>query len=127
LLRDKKAGARLVAIQALSSLGDKARKTAIPVLIELLGDKEAIMRIKAAWVLHDIGPEAKAAVPALIKLLRDKDPEAQMAAASALGKMGPAAREAVSALTRLHRDGPSDVRSSAAKALEEIKKERGLK
>lgn len=58
-------------------------------------------RIRAALLLAELGPEAKAAVPTLVRALKDKDPFVRDAAASALGRIGPAAREAVPDLIAL--------------------------
>jgi HEAT repeat protein len=109
---------------------------AVPALLELLTrddlpigplapsdelDQDRV-RARAAAVLGQIGPEARAAVPALIGLLKPRDPlapstspdvldglhpfTARGQAAHALGQMGPAAREAVPTLIALLRDAP---------------------
>jgi len=123
LLRSPKAHSRLVAAKALSHLGDQPRKTTIPVLTELLRNKEVEIRIEAAWALQGIGLEAKVAVPALIELLRDEDEEAQMVATRTLEEMGPAAKAAIPALRELLRNGPTGLRKDAADALKAIEKQ----
>jgi HEAT repeat protein len=61
------------------------------VLAEALKEKDNDVRIKAAGLLGEIGPAAKAAVPALREMLRDRDPAVHDAAAEGLKKIDPAA------------------------------------
>jgi len=112
---------RLIAIDVLGSLGPLA-KDAVPVLVRLLGDADAVVRADAAFALGGIGTDAAEAVPALIELLKksvaaraegpqqpaeeqdngghDHGPPTYTAA-YALGRIGPAAREAMPALQGL--------------------------
>ena len=94
-------------------------KTAIPVLAELLKDKD--VRVAAAYALGGIGPDAKIAIPVLTELLKDKN--VRVAAASALGGIGPDAKTAIPALTELLKNKDFNVRvtrETAARALGEI-------
>jgi HEAT repeat protein len=62
-------------------------KSAIPVLTDLLQDKEVRIRLAAARALGSMGPEAKAAIPVLTELLRDKDEGVRQNAADALKRL----------------------------------------
>ena len=109
----------------------------------MLRDKDVQVRRAAAWVLGNIGPEAKAAIPDLVGLLQDKkcslggcfDPGRNRArfhpgahdvtpgqnaairgaAAVALGTIGPEAKSAIPTLAELLDD--KDLRREAASAL----------
>jgi len=71
----------------------------LPELIAALSSENAEIRIGAALVLGDMGPEAEAAVPALARnLYYQGSYEVRESAASSLGKIGPAAKPAVSLL-----------------------------
>jgi HEAT repeat protein len=79
-------------------------KTAVPLLINLLDNKQAVswgsttVREYAATALGEIGPDAKDAVPLLAKLLTDPDhryPLGLEKMKQALGKIDPSARRAV--------------------------------
>ena len=52
---------------------DKDVSTALPVLQEALGDKDAMVEIKAAETIADLGDKALPAVPQIVKLLQDRD------------------------------------------------------
>ncbi len=56
----------------------------VPVLIDALGDQRPEVRVEAAGVLAEIGPDAKDAVPALIEVAGDEDFAVRQAAADAL-------------------------------------------
>ncbi len=78
---------RLSAVQALEKVGRRA-EAAIPVLTELLQDKDRSVRIAASRAIESImGPEAKAAVPHLTEALQDANQEVRRAAAKALEKI----------------------------------------
>lgn len=85
-------------------------------LIELLKDKERLVRWKAASVLGK--SKIKAAVPHLIKLLKDEEDYVRAGAAHALGEIQ--AKEAVYALIELLRDRESFVRWRSVDALGKI-------
>jgi len=52
----------------------KIGKPTVPGLVELLGDPEWFVRLAAAEVLGEIGPEASEAGPALTELMMEDDP-----------------------------------------------------
>ena len=62
-------------------------REAIPVLIDLLKDKEWLVRDYAVWTLGNIGPDAKTAIPSLTQLLNDKHEKHRKAAAEAFNKI----------------------------------------
>ncbi len=91
---------RCVAIEALGAIKTTA-KDAVPVLIERLRDEEAVVRMRAARALGEMG--AKKAVPALIESLRDEDSDVRGLAAEALGVIGPAAKGAATTIVDMFR------------------------
>jgi HEAT repeat protein len=64
-------------------------KPAIPVLLELLQDRDERVRFLATSVLGGIGPDAESAIPALTDLLNDKSRAVRRVAAKALKKIVP--------------------------------------
>jgi hypothetical protein len=76
-------------------------KDALPELIALLKDEEALVRGNAAYGLGCIGPDAQAAVPALLGLLKDKNALVRYSAAEAIGKIGMAAVPALNKATKM--------------------------
>ncbi len=63
-------------------------KPAIPVLVELLQDRDERVRFLAASVLGGIGPDAGSAIKALTDLLKDESRAVRRIAAKALKKIG---------------------------------------
>ena len=59
-------------------------KAAVPVLAELLRDKNWLVQSNAAETLGRIGPDAKIAVPVLSELLKDTNGQVRKVAADAL-------------------------------------------
>ncbi|UCG64155.1 MAG: HEAT repeat domain-containing protein, partial [Deltaproteobacteria bacterium] len=94
------------------------RASVVPVLITALGDGNPDARTGAAFILGDIGPEAKAAVPALIRALDDSDEEVRSYAAQSLGLIGHGTQEVISALIKALSDPEDYVGDRAAYALE---------
>jgi hypothetical protein len=92
----------------------------LPELVKMLRDKDAMVRVGAAYDLGRIGPAAKDAVPALVEALTDKDAVVRAIAAEGLGRIGPAAKDAVRALIEALEDEEVFVRNRAAYALGEI-------
>ena len=99
---------------------------AIPILTELLKDKECKVRCSAAFVLERIvgecpktrsGPQAKKTIAALTESLKDSDGGACANAAMALGYIGSEAASAIPALCDSLKDKDTHVRSNAAYAI----------
>jgi HEAT repeat protein len=114
-------------VMALGFLGmnEKDLKSGVGCLINLLGDREAIVRRYAVGALASLGPDARSAIPSLVNLTKSKeDSETRQAAVNALGimawdkarKEGPDAR-AFRAITEALSDHSIQVRSDALKAL----------
>lgn len=89
--------------------------TAIPILTELLGDRDAQVRRVAAEALGKIGQAG--AETYLIPALRDSDTTVREAAARALGGLSSLDVEAGKALLPLLQDSDSSVQQAAAQAL----------
>jgi len=109
-------GRRGAALNELGRFGPFA-EPAVPVLIQLLHDKNEAIRAAAADALGDILSDPAVAIPALIACL--DDPDIDDAAAEALGKFGPLAKAAVpKMLPLLH--GGKEARRAAKLALPKI-------
>lgn len=81
------------------------------------------IHFKAAALLANLGPKAKAAIPDLVTLLKEQDPSpsARLFAAEALGNIGNDAKVCVADLVTCLKKDPSDgVRAKAAEALGRI-------
>jgi len=61
----------------------------LPILIELLQDKDASVRRRAIGVLGAVGQDAKEAIPALEALARDQDADVRSAALEAIQRIRP--------------------------------------
>ena len=95
--------------------------TAIPILRELLKDKDSGVRGAAAVSLVEMSPESRPAlVPILTELLTDQDPFVREMAVWDLGRIGPDAKPALPALGKMIHDPNWRVRNSIAEALEQI-------
>lgn len=78
------------------------RQLALPLLIEVMTDKDASRRLAAAQILDAMGTDAKEAAPSLTKAINDEDVRVQVLAVTTLGKLGTDGRGAVAPLaTRL--------------------------
>jgi len=110
---------RKLAAEVLGDMGPRAR-TAIPVLIKALKDREVLVRYRAAEALGKIGTDSETVVPALVQCLTDAHPMPRAAAAESLGKYGQAAGTALPALRDLLNDKDSQARDRAAKAIAKI-------
>jgi HEAT repeat protein len=86
-LEDPVVDVRLAAVNALGSLGGRARPAA-QALIRLLADDSPQVRAAAARALATLGAPSPEVVPPLQKLLGDRDPAVQAAAREALGRLG---------------------------------------
>jgi len=103
---------RWAAASALAQIGTAA----VEPLIAALGDRDSVVRLRAAWALGRIGDER--AIGGLIHTLRDGDWSVRMRAADALGTLR--AHQATDELLLLLRDENADVRRHAIAALTRI-------
>jgi HEAT repeat protein len=104
---------------AMQVLADKSH---VPVLTAGLTHTRPTVRMRSAWMLGQIGAEARDAVPELICALRARD-DLRLHAAKALGAVGPPAREALVALRAAAMDNEDEpLRDAAAEALKQIEK-----
>ncbi len=139
LLKDENANVRRgaafsVAYLAYGFPGDKKTKddpggyykvvdvsAVIPILKELLSDKDSGVRSAAVKALMFMSPESRpVGVPILIELLKDKDSTIRWMAVWDLGQIGPEAKAALPALTAMIHDPACAVRANIAEALESI-------
>jgi HEAT repeat protein len=81
-----------VGFSAACALGEMGSEAVGP-LARCLEHKNPAVRIRAAYALGWIGPEAKVATAALIKLLEDEEEMARMAAIRAIAQIGPEAKK----------------------------------
>lgn len=88
-------------------------------LEQMLRAPNPAVRVRGAYGLSRLGPEARSAVPALMEAMK-KDSLVRQNAALALGQIGPSAREAVPALNEALSDPEWAVRRQAALALGKI-------
>jgi HEAT repeat protein len=107
---------RLSAIQILETMGGDA-EMAVPVLSQVLVDRDARLRLAAVKALRAIGPKSKAAVPELIGALRDPNESVRIVTASLLSKLGLEAKPAIPALIDALGDQSQAVRIQAIDAL----------
>jgi HEAT repeat protein len=109
---------RFQVVQALNMIGPSA-KAAVPLLTELLKNKDEYLRVVAAQALWTIARK-RIAISALIEALKSGESTTRGAAATTLGLLGSDAREAVPALVTALEDSQTYVRSSAASTLGQI-------
>jgi HEAT repeat protein len=107
---------RAAAAQMLGDLGPVAAR-AVPALVNVLADGNAVLRRNAAFAVGKIGARPDLAVPALCALLRDPNEEVRMYAAIALKKFGAQAAPAVPTLVSAVKDRSWQVRERAVLAL----------
>jgi HEAT repeat protein len=82
---------RTISVWALRRIEPENEETAalaLPVLIELLQDDVALVRMEAARSLGEMGAQAKSAAEPLEKLLKDPSPEVRRMAKTAIEKIG---------------------------------------
>jgi HEAT repeat protein len=89
----------------------------IPVLVDLLQDKDGPVRLVAARCLCYLEKQASPAVPPLARALTDPSVAVRRAVVETLGRIGPDARASVPPLTQALRDPDWEVRILAAQAL----------
>ncbi|MHC5066396.1 MAG: HEAT repeat domain-containing protein [Planctomycetota bacterium] len=125
-LKDKSWSVRRAASKCLRNLGARA-KAAIPTLIELLGETDAVY--DTAELLGDLGEVSGPAVDALIAtipvLMKEELEIELIKVIEALGKIGQGANKAISALESILKDDQvvEPVREAAKNALVQIRRE----
>ena len=120
--KDLNPNMRYSALEQLGNLGPKAEtKTVVPTLIEGLSDKDANVRLVAAYALAKVGPAAASAVTPLAKRLSDPDKQVRLAAAYALPALGDAAQSSLPQLEQRARDPDPEVRTQAARSAKSIR------
>ncbi len=90
-------------------------QAATDMLITMLDDRDAAVRLTAAEALGKIGDEK--ASPLLLRALEDSDPRVREAAARSMGRLSVVEREGETQLLALLRDPEMAVRQAAAQAL----------
>jgi HEAT repeat protein/S1-C subfamily serine protease len=116
-LKDRHGGARRVsACDLLAALGPEA-KNAVPDLLELIQDKDDILRAKALKALSEIGFITQADLPKVVNAMKDPKSEVRLNAILAIRHMGEEADLAVPGLIERLKDESGDVRLEAIKTL----------
>ncbi len=114
---DPDVATRLLAIDALESMGKRAEPAA-PALIRAIGDPNQFVRWAAARTMGKMAPVgAEQAVPALRKLVHDREIDLCLAAATALEQYGPAAVSAVPDLIEASRTTDVVLRVAALRSI----------
>jgi HEAT repeat protein len=104
----------------LLNVSKSAPERAAPLLAQLLNNRDAVVRWRAAELLGEVGPPANAAIPALAGALQDREPRVIAQSAIALRRIDGRAKEAVPALTNLLSSSVSEIRAMAAVSLGEF-------
>src|SRR5262249_34279821 len=115
--KDENPNVRTTAVYALINSG---QDEAIPILIDVIKDKDGNVRPIAISNLARFGAKAKGAVPNLIEALKDAQPYTRWMSAYALGQIGADAKDAVPALREALKDKDPNVRQYAGMALKRI-------
>jgi HEAT repeat protein len=119
-LSDPILNSRASAAEELSSLGEKARAAAVP-LVRAAGDDCEDVREWAVAALEALGPPAESDLQALAELLDEGHSDIAYWAATLVGRLGKRASMAISHLLgALGNDRPRAVRERAAWALGKI-------
>jgi HEAT repeat protein len=101
--------------QALA--GWNVDRTAIPLLLSYLEEKDAERRLLALGLLRNMGPEAKGAIPTLAALLHDQDAALRLNAAQTLAVIGAAESSVLTALGEALHDADPAVCTAVQAAL----------
>ncbi len=100
-LANDKGEDRYAALKAVQAFDAAARSKAVPILTEMLEDRDPEFRVFAADALGELTAAPGSAVPALAAALADDTLHVRAAAAKALRSFGTAARAAAPALVKL--------------------------
>jgi HEAT repeat protein len=118
-IRGDNLNARRWAVRALGRMGPDAAET-VPLLRDVLSDKDEDLRARSAAALGLIGSAARPAVPDLLQALKDRSPRVRAEAAYSLGRVGPGPGVTSGLLEALH-DESEDVRRWAANSLGQLR------
>jgi HEAT repeat protein len=119
-LKHPDAMVRYRAADTLGQLGPTA-KFAVPELRELLKDKNAFVRVKAAealWKIEQTSPTIL--LPILLQAMNEKDARVRAAAPPVIALLGKKAKTALPALVEALKDSNFDVKLSALSALDDL-------
>jgi HEAT repeat protein len=89
-------------------------------LLRRLRHDDPVIRIRAASLLSDMGPQAGAALAILLELLVDSSAQRRKLAAWTLGNLGQQAVEVIPSLRKALQDSDEGVRNMTRQALEKI-------
>jgi HEAT repeat protein len=107
----------------LQYMGGSAVDSAIPLLLEMLGETNTTGRQYAVGALTGINRQPERLVPVFRNLLGDSNGVIRSYAVYGLSRFGPSAREAVPDLLRAANDSDPDVSNAVRRALEQIESE----
>src|SRR5207248_1435715 len=110
----------------LAALGMRAhgqhvldRKTLAPVYTQLLGDPDALLRVKAAEALWNLG-QTKEAIPVLVGALTSRDFNVTNQATQVLQRVGPGHKEVVPLLVEALKETNQNNRYQVLNVLQQI-------
>jgi HEAT repeat protein len=89
-------------------------------LLRRLHADDPVIRVRAASLISEMGPQARAALPILLELLADSSAQSRKLAAWTLGNLGQQAVEAVPTLRKALQDSDEGVRNMTRQALDKI-------
>jgi HEAT repeat protein len=124
MLDSKELPVRLQAVQALGTLGPKA-KSEVPRLIAGLKDPDGNFAAGCMLALASIGKDSDEAVTAIGKMLDSKEPALRLQAVQALAALGPRAKSQVPRLVEGLKDVDGTFASGCILALASIGKDAG--
>ncbi len=111
---------RRAALRGAGSVATPRVATSADAALELLGDRDAVIRARAAIVLGEMRASRPDVIEALVGRLEDPEPRVRFRAAQALGDIGPAAKHALAALEMRLGDPDGLVSLHARRAIEKI-------
>jgi len=85
-------------VPALLKLGSKSKVSAVPLLIEGLGDEDGLVRVRMAETLWKLDRQLKVVMPVLIESLKDKNRSVRYCAADAIQQIAGGGRSQIFAL-----------------------------
>ncbi len=95
-------------------------QSAIPILIDALGNNSTVVRASAAEILGALGPPSKTALPALLPLLHDASDEVRSNASFAIGKIDAQVGTTLPALVAMLKSPMIQDRLTAARTLDAL-------